>query len=123
MLTIFILQTGVFSTSQDVLNWRDEVEYDKEVKADAEIDTLCDQITTAMTKMGINYDVHSNNAGGQMGPVQEFDFNGYQGPYGRASRRRFVSHGTVGLLSYARDNRDKFEAYGEFLEPYFVTDE
>ena len=44
---------------------------------------------------------------------QEMDFEGYQGPYGQESRKRYALNGTYGLFKYALKNKAKFEAYEE----------
>ena len=109
---IHALSLTVLIASKDVVSWKAEVEYEIEENGAKDLDLVV-QINDAMTKMGIRDEGEQvDDASGDKNPGQEFNFAGYHGPNGRESLRRFVVNGTVGLLSYARDNLDKFHAYG-----------
>jgi len=86
---------------EDVRCWKAEAENAKEQSDDVKDISLL--ITRAMSRLGIRDDESVSG--------QSIDFGGYRGPYGKESLRHFATFGTVGLLSYARGNADKFKAY------------
>ena len=102
--------------------WKEEVESDIEETNGAEKRDLAKQITSAMATLGLRAESSSDDAEstGSNGPPleagQEFNYNGFRGPFGKQSLRRYAIHGTVGLIAYASDNAAKFDAYGSRVQ-------